>query len=312
MELLLALRGNRSQTAWSRRLGYKSNVAYAWESGRRWPTASETLRAAARAGVDLRVAYTRFFGVPPAWLDSMDPDSPEAAAHILEDLRGNTSVADLARRADLSRYAVSRWLSAETQPRLPDFLQLVQGASLRMVDFVASIVDPSHIPTISTLWAQLEARRRGAFEQPWTQAVLRAFELVDYAALPCHQPGWVARRLGIPEQVEATCVAFLRETGQITWSGTHWKVEPLTVDTRRYPEVGRALKAHWTRVAADRLAHVSAGQFSYNVFTVSQADFERLRELHLAYFRELRAIVAESEPGEHVAVANVQLFMLDG
>ena len=30
-ELLVALRGKRSQTAWSRRLGYKSNVAYAWE-----------------------------------------------------------------------------------------------------------------------------------------------------------------------------------------------------------------------------------------------------------------------------------------
>ena len=36
-----------------------------------------------------------------------------------------------------------------------------------------------------------------------------------------------------------------------------------------------------------------------------------IRELHLAYYRSLRAIVAESEPAEVVAVANVQLFALD-
>jgi hypothetical protein len=65
-------------------------------------------------------------------------------------------------------------------------------------------------------------------------------------------------------------------------------------------------------VAADRVAQGDRGQFSYNVFSVSRADFERIRELHLAYFHALRAIVAESEPAERVVVANVQLFALDG
>jgi hypothetical protein len=49
-ELMVALRGRRSQVAWSRRLGYRSNVAYAWESGRRSPTGAEMLRAAGRGG----------------------------------------------------------------------------------------------------------------------------------------------------------------------------------------------------------------------------------------------------------------------
>ena len=51
--------------------------------------------------------------------------------------------------------------------------------------------------------------------------------------------------------------------------------------------------------------------FSYNLFTVSSRDLERLRELHLAYFRQLRSIVAQSEPAERLVVANVQLFGLD-
>ncbi|MFN7144708.1 MAG: DUF4423 domain-containing protein [Myxococcota bacterium] len=310
-DLLVALRGHRSQVAWSRRLGYRSNVAYAWESGSRSPTAAETLRAARRAGVDLAAALTRFYGRAPAWLETVDPASPEAVARMLEELRGSTSISDLARRSGLSRYSLSRWLSGQTQPRLADFLCLVEAASVRMVDLIAALVDPASLPSLADLWARLEARRRGAAEYPWTQAIVRALELDAYRDLPTHAPGWIATRLGMAVEEEERCLAFLVDTGQVTWTGTHWRVETLAVDTRRHPDIGRRLKAHWTRVAAERVEADAPGQFSYNVFSVSEADFERIRELHLAYFRALRAIVASSQPGERVAVANVQLFALD-
>lgn len=310
-ELLVALRGRRSQVAWSRRLGYRSNVAYAWESGSRSPTAAETLRAARRAGVDLGAALERFYGRAPPWLDGLDPATPEAVARLLEDLRGSTSIADLARRSGLSRYSLSRWLGGHTQPRLADFLCVVEAASVRLVDFVAVLVDPATLPSLATLWARVEARRRGAAEHPWTQAVLRALELEDYQRLPGHVPGWIAARLGLAPDEEERCLRFLADTGQIVAVGGKWQVEALAVDTRRHPDIGRRLKAHWTRVAADRIEAGAPGQFSYNVFSVSEADFERIRELHLAYFHALRAIVAASQPGERVAVANVQLFALD-
>ena len=69
MDLLVALRGHRSQVQWSRWLGYRSNVAYSWEKGRRWPTAAETLRAASRAHVDVHQAMVDFAGRHPSWLD---------------------------------------------------------------------------------------------------------------------------------------------------------------------------------------------------------------------------------------------------
>jgi len=310
-EFLRTLRGKRSQTAWSRRLGYRSNVVYAWESGRRWPTAAETFRAASRTGIDLEAALTQFYGERPRWLDDLPPASPEALAQLLGDLRGGTSITDLARRAELSRYSVSRWLSATTQPRLPDFLRAVEAASLRVVDLLAAFVDPRSLPSIAATWDRLEARRRGAHELPWTQAMLRALELREYRALPAHRPGWIASRIGISADEEARCLAFLKDTGQITWEGDHYRPQSLAVDTRRHPEAGRHLKAHWTRVGEDRIRAGAPGQFSYNVFTVSREDFERIRALHLEYYYAVRAIVAESEPGECVAVANVQLFALD-
>jgi transcriptional regulator with XRE-family HTH domain len=310
-DLLVALRGRRSQVAWSRRLGYRSNVAYAWESGSRSPTAAETLRAARRAGIDLNAALTLFYGRSPTWIEEVDAATPEGVARMLADLCGSTSISDLARRSGLSRYSLSRWLSGQTQPRLADFLCLVEAASVRVVDLVAALVDPTSLPSIAELWMRLEGRRKGAAEYPWTQAVIRALELDAYRELPRHEDGWIGRRLGMPAGEEERCLAFLADTRQVTWNGARWQVEALAVDTRRHPEIGRQLKAHWTRVAAERISEDAPGQFSYNVFTVSDVDFERIRELHLAYFRALRAIVAASEPGERVAVANVQLFALE-
>ncbi|MFT5457505.1 MAG: DNA-binding phage protein [Myxococcota bacterium] len=310
-ELLLALRGQRSQVQWSRRLGYRSNVAYAWESGRRYPTAAETFRAIARSGIDADAAVTQFVGDRPDWLDEAPLDSPDGVARLLDDLRGSAGIGDLARRAGLSRYAVSRWLSGRTQPRLPDFLRVVDAASVRLPDFVAAIVDPACIPSLVDTWRRLEARRKGAGSHPWTQAILRAIELEDYLGLDRPPPGWIARRLGLDDETEAACLEFLEETGQVTWTGTHYKQEKLAVNLQRSSEVGRLLRMHWTHVAEERLAGGAEGQFSYNVFTVSREDFERIRQLHLDYFRALRAVVAESEPGEVVAVANVQLFPLE-
>lgn len=309
-QILLALRGRRSQVQWSRWLGYKSNVAYAWESGRRWPTAAETLRAAGRSGIDVGAALTQFFGTRPPWLEELEPSDPAAVARLIDDLRGKVSVSDLARRAGLSRYSVSRWLSGKTQPRLPDFLRVIQAASLRMVDLVAVLVDPAEVPELAELWERLEARRHGAAKHPWTQALIRALELDEYLALPAHRPGWIAARLGIAPELEATCLSFLERTGQIAWHDTHFRPEAVAVDTRPQPSVNQQLKSHWASVAVDKIEQGAPGQFSYNVFSVSRADFERIREMHLAYFRALRSVVSESAPCEVVAVANVQLFEL--
>jgi len=311
-ELIIAIRAHRSQTALSRRLGFQSNVVYTWESGRRWPTASQVLYASHRTGLDVTDALATFIGRTPDWVETERPWSEATISGLLRDLQGGTSVSELARRTGRARTRVSRWLSGSTEPRLPDFLRLLEAASARMVDFVAVLVDPECVPSVAPIWRRMEARRQGAAKVPWTQAVLRALELEAYRALPEHQPGWVARRLGISLEEEERCISFLRDTGQVRVSERRLESDPLAVDTRRTPEVGRLLKAHWARVAAEQVTATAEGQFSYNVFTVSEADFERIREAHLAYFHALRAIVAESEPAEVVAVANVQLFPLKG
>lgn len=310
-EFLRALRGRRSQVAWSRRLGYRSNVAYAWEHGRRWPTASETFRACARAGIDVRTAWRGFFGsTTPEWLDQLDPTTARGVAALLDEVRGNARIGELSELAGISRYSVSRWLAGKTEPRLPDFFRFFEAASTRLLDLVSELVPMAQLPSALPIWTRIEARRQGVARYPWTQAILRVLELVTYHALPAHEPGWIARHLGIDEAEEAQCLAFLRDTDQIRWTGTHFKGRTIAVDTRSRPTIGRTVKSHWAQVGARRIEEGAAGQFSYLVFSVSRVDFERIREHHLRYFNTMRSIISESTPNEVVAVANVQLFGL--
>jgi hypothetical protein len=310
-ELIRALRGKRSQTALSRRVGYKTNVVYLWEAQKGAPTGAGFLQLAQRAGVDVRRSLEQFYRKSPPWLAEHDPTSVAGVAALLDDLRGQSTLVETAAKLRVSRFALARWLRGEAEPRLPDFLQLIEVSSLRLLDFVAALVDPVLVPSLSERWQELQASRRAAYQRPWSHAVLRALELRQYQELPAHVPGWIGRMLGLDPGEEEACLELLADTGQIELRQQKWQVrQVLTVDTRKDPEAARHLKAWWARVGNERFLAHADGVFSYNLFGVSNADLERIEALQRAYFRELRNIVAQSEPVENVAVVNLQLFSL--
>jgi hypothetical protein len=296
-EFVRALRGRRSQAALSRRLGYRTNVVYAWESGRNFPTAADALRMARACGVNVLEALSEFYRRKPAFAERVDVVSPEGSTALLDDLRGRTSVVDLARAAGKSRFAVARWLNGDAEPKLPEFLMLIDKSSLRLLDFLAAFTDPGALPSVAQVWQELEAARRAAYDVPWTQAVLRALELSDYARLERHVPGWVAQRIGISLEHESEGKLHLREV--------------MALDTRREPAAEKRVKRWWTELAVSRLAADSGGIFSYNVFAVSAEDLRKIEDLYRAYFRQVRSIIAQSQPSERVVLATLQLLSLD-
>lgn len=313
-QLIRALRGKRSQTAFSRHLGYRCNVLYTWESGRRWPTAANFFVVAQRSKIDVARGLREFLGISPPWLRG-DVARPEIVARLLDELRGGASIVELARRVGVNRVSVSRWLHAKAEPRLPELLRLIDAASSRLLDFIAVFVEPQQLPECEQAWKELEAQRRVAYGLPWSHAVLRALELESYRALPGHREGWLAERLGLSLDLERTCMTALAESGLIVRRRKRWVVNKvLTVDTRANPSAGLLLKAHWADVGRQRLAALEPNQedlFSYNLFSISEADWQKVRELHIAYYQALRALVVESQPAQRVVLANLQLLRLD-
>ena len=307
-ELLRALRGDRSQAAFSRRLGYRANVVHAWEAGRRWPSASETFRVAGVAGIDRNAALGRFYRTPPAWLAEADLSSPAFVARFLQDQQGRVPAAAIARRAGINRYSVARWLAGDAEPRLPDFLRLVEATSLRLVDLLAALVDPGALPAIAATWARLDAQRRIAIDAPWAMAVLRCLEVSELGG----DATTIADRLGLGRPEIDRCLDALRGAGLAARVEARWHpVAVDAVDTRRSPETARRLKGFWARVGADRVVSGSDGAFAYNLASVSMDQLRRLHRLHDEYFQAARAIVAEGSPPECVVLMNLQLLRLD-
>jgi transcriptional regulator with XRE-family HTH domain len=301
-ELLRALRGKRSQVAFARRLGYRSNPSTDWEHGRRYPTAPEALRVAARMGFDVAAAFVPFAPAPPPTAKA------SYAVHAwLHSLRGTTRNVELARRAGRSRFSISRWLAGESTPRLPDFLRLLDAINGRTAEWVAALVPIERVPSLAATHRQVSAARAIAEGLPWSEAVLRVVETVGYEALPAHSDAYIAHLLGLPPPDVAHIIHALASAGVIERTARRYRVAAaLVVDTKAPP---RPLNPgqHWAQVALERLRRGEPDWFAYNVISVSHADSERIERVLRAAYREVRGIVKDSAPCEQAALLTMQL-----
>jgi DNA-binding phage protein len=307
-QLLRALRGRRSQLAFSRRLGFASNVAAEWESGRRVPSAVTALRAAQRVGIDVQAQLRAFRPSTSANLGRLD------AANLAAWLRaqqGNQALGAIAQRAALSRHQVSRFLAGHATPRLHHFLSLVQACSGRVSDLVALLVDINAVRSLREEHARLSALRRLALEAPWTSAIIAALECVSRLEIELARTA-LMRMLGLPEDELTRYLQQMEQAGVLQRRQNRFVLgDPLVIDIGAASESRSRLTRHWAEVGATRAGSPRHNDvFSYNVFSVSRADLARIAALQREFFQRVRALIGSS-PAETLAVMNLQLFEFD-
>lgn len=307
-QLLRALRGPRSQVAFSRRLGFASNVAAEWESGRRVPSALTALRAAQLVGVDVAARLREFR--PSTALAARRLDAASLAAWLRAQ-QGNQALGAIAQRAQLSRHQVSRFLSGQAEPRLHHFLALVQACSGRASDLVALLVDIDAVHSLREEHARLRALRELALEAPWTSAIISGLECVAALSCPAARSALV-HMLGLDAEQLDHHLAQMERAGVIERQQDRYVLgEPLVIDTGPASDARRRLTRHWAEVGAARAWQPRPRDvFSYNVFSVSRADLERIAVLQREFFQRVRALIGPSAP-ETLAVMNLQLFEFD-
>src|SRR5262245_33646649 len=105
-DLVRALRGRRSQSDLSRRLGYRSNIVRRWEARACFPTAAGFLRGVARSRPGINDCFVKFFKRKPDWLDAREPFSDANVAAFLRALRGKAPISALAAITGFNRYTV--------------------------------------------------------------------------------------------------------------------------------------------------------------------------------------------------------------
>lgn len=318
-QFLRAVRGRRSQVAFSRRLGYHSNIALRWEAGRRFPTAVVALRACQRVGLDVQGGLQHFDKVSAAHLRKI---TDENLARWLDALRGNRSVTAIAEHSSLSRFQVSRCLSGGTRPSLPTFFALVDAMSARLPELLSYWVDMQQVPALSERYQADAAARACAYAHPWSSAVLA---LIDAGRNALGQPTHgaadpfdpanalvqeIATVLNVPSSVVSESLHALQCAGVIRVKQGRLAIEGLLLtDTRRDPEGAQQLRKHWALVSAARLSCPQPTDlFSHNVFAVSREDYAKLLEMQARFYQDVRAIIKESSPSEVPALMVLHLM----
>ncbi len=292
-QLLRAIRGHRSQQAFARRLGYKSNPIPRWEASRRFPTASETLRACRVVGIDVDGAIERFH--PPA----AEAWAEHGLTGWLVALAGAAPRTALADRAGLSWQQIGRVLRGETEPRLPAFLLILEAATGRSADFVAQLVDIDEIPSLRSHIGRVRSVRRLAFDHPWSAPALAMLETLPANTSNAEKQVHLSARLPLPPEAVAALLGHIESSGARDPAVVG---SSLTVDVAPTHAEQLALRAHWAEASARRMADVrdtgvtENDLFSFNVLAVSRADLQRIRELQRAFYREVRGIASDSVP----------------
>jgi hypothetical protein len=313
IELIRELRGRRSCAEFSRRIGYRSNMVQRWEAGDCWPTAARFLEIHRRTRRARQPWLERFFSPLPEWGRHVDPTAPATVAAFLRHLKGKTPIVRIAQLTSRNRFSVARWFEGTAEPKLPEFLQLADACSRRLLDLVAAFVDPARLYSVREPWRQLQLAREAAYTRPWSHAVLRALELVGIPKGMQRQRTWIARRLGITEEAVDQALVLLQTTGQVERTARGYRATKVTaVDTGADPERARKLKLVWTGTALERLEAGAEANFGYSVFAISKADFARLAALHSQYVRAMLDLIAGSTHNECVGLYCAQLLDLGG
>jgi hypothetical protein len=107
-------------------------------------------------------------------------------------------------------------------------------------------------------------------------------------------------------------LALLEQSGQVKKTRRGFAAQPSVVDTGADPERARGLKLDWATFAIERLRAGAPGQSGYSLFAISRADLRRLREIQLAFVREMQALINASKRSECVALYCTQLLDLGG
>jgi len=293
--------------AFSRLLGFRSNIAAAWEGGHRAPAVHTFFAACQRVGVDLGASMVRFH---PLVASAFEPTAPAA---WLRELRGDATTAQIADALQVSESRIRRWMAGRAQPRLETFLALVDALTGRAAELVASWVDIEAVPELSDRVRAVQAARRLAIDRPWSAAIRVLVGTHRPQAEPAAES--LARLLGLPEDDVRYCLDVMLGAGIIVvLDGRLCPSDAVTVDlgTRDItPDEQLRLRSHWARAAGERAGRHPDDAIGYSVVAVGRDELAAIQETYRRANRRVRSIVAACEEREVAALLVTQVLVLD-
>ena len=306
MDILKCMRGNKSQTWMSRRLGHSYNKYSKWEAGTLGLPWTEFNKIAKILRVDLGEPLKKYllFHGPCHKYDV-----------FIEHLIGEMKTAEVAALTGVSRFTVRRWVHRECCPATTEVLALIDRLTPRLPEVIAEWVEIEKIPSLRDKWNKREAERTIYYESPWAAAVIRCLELSQYSEQNEPKSDFIAKYIGISKEQEKATISALKKIKAIRRKGGRWYAN----ENRLYTNVDKLgfnrLRLYWLNRIVNHLEKTPGGTkgaiAGQTIFSISDKGFEKIRVLFHEFYKNVRMVIEEDKgPPSIVGILSSQLFDL--
>ena len=307
-ELLKAIRGKHSQNYVNGKLGYSFNQVYRWEAGYKKIPWLDFVQLCRVCKVDLKAAFR--------YIDFFDLD-PERYDILVKELVADDTLKMVGESIGCSQSQLSRWLNKKIVPTLENILKLIYVRRSRLIDFVSQLTDIHLIPSLLPFYIQEEKERELHFKYPYVAALIRVLDLKQYKGLREHSDTFVAKQLGLPEATVKEALSHLHSLKLIKIENKKAIPQSMRLHVGNNFEYNKRVRKYWTEKALEILNKLQPPKsfearkslLGYNVFSVSEEGFQKIKKKYLEFYNDIRAILVDDKAEtEMVKVLNLQIL----
>lgn len=299
-QVLLALRGDRSQEQINRRLKSNSNQMARWESGRSQITWTEFIELCriVKAPLQETMKKTVYF----------EGDLKDQKA-LIQFLSGFANQKKIATNLGISTSQTSRLLSGKSPLELKMFFKLVDTSSHNLATILAAVTEPNIPELILEEQGRIAKEKKLHFEKPWIAAFL-LFLRTNIYKTEGDTNKFLAKKLGIAEHEIEQVISELESLNVIEKKNGRFHPTIPELSTGGSFEGAVNIRKFWLSKHLEWMDKSKPGQTHFNgykVFTVHKDYKKKFEDWFFKVYGELDSLFKEQP---HNSIDHVYVFSM--
>lgn len=298
-QVLLALRGDRSQEQINRRLKSNSNQMARWESGRSQITWIEFVELCRIVKAPLQETMKKIVFFEGELKDQKA---------LIQFLSGFSSQKKIAANLGISTSQTSRLLSGKSPLELKAFFRLVDSSSHNLPTVLASLTAPNIPELILEEQSRIAKEKKLHYEKPWVAALLLFLRTNAYKAEGTSK--FLAKKLGISEHEIDQIISELESLNVIEKRGGRYHPLISELSTGGSFEGAINIRKFWLNKHLEWMNKSKPGQTHFNgykIFNIHKDYRKKFEEWFFKVYAELDSLYKEQP---HNSVDHVYVFSM--
>lgn len=307
VEVMRALRGTETQMFVSAALGFSFNQVAKWESQEKNILVSDFFKLAAHKNIfPKQILKNIFFNYS---------DDFHQVSSLLKELQGTMSINDFAVRIGENRLKVARWLSAEVEISLSNFLKILYKIRNCADLLVSEVVPIEQVPSLMPYLNRALAIADRVGAKPWVSLFM---QMLTHPSCPEADkvPQYFSDLSKIPFVEVENTINEMKQVGILVPNSKGFYERPhrrLVFSKEKMDES----KLYWVKAAALAYENLKNedDQFridnpiGFAVLSASDESWKKIRDHYRLFFEGLTRIIDADEGKQtKVKIASLQIF----